>query len=151
MITMIMWTNERREMHLVQVWDPLCLGDKLIVETLKEPNEGYGGVFKNWTPYTIICFLSMLMNELNAVTMICFLLCYITYYVTFPTMIHFFETLVKFSFMSSLYKSLQILEKSRFGLDESCHVSVTNLPLAWMSRNVFFEWHVLEKRLEWVG
>ena len=31
-------------------------------------------------------------------------------------MIHFFETQVKFSFMSSLYKSLKILEKDRFGL-----------------------------------
>jgi len=93
------------------------------------------------------------------------LLWYVFYHATFLTILHFFrflimlcylicyvylKTLANFSFMSSLYESLEILEEGRFGLDDSCCASIPNILLVWVSLDVSLRWHILEKKLDFM-
>jgi len=89
-------------------------------------------------------FLTML-RLFTFLTMLRYLVCYVSYYDTF---------LWKLSLSSTLYEafiSLEILEKSWFGLNESCCASVPNSPLVWVSRDIFSRWHTLKRKVKWVG
>ena len=86
----------------ISIREPLCLGDKPIVGTLKDPDEGYGpsytgalGFPKKESYIRIHAFMNSMpkrktfdyvyVNKLNIITTICF-----------------YETLVRFSFMLSV-------------------------------------------------